>query len=650
MKKIITTIIFIFIINLVISSNALSIHIKSNTIYVDDDGGADYTRIQDAINAANTGDTIYVYNGNYQENLDVYKTLTLEGENRESTIIDGLESDSTISITANNVAINSFTITNCKNSSESAGIYISSDQTIISNNNISRNLGYGIYGENTNGNQIIDNEIIKNNYDGISLISSENNVISNNIIMNHYYNVYHVGIIPRSHGIWLMDVAKTIVSNNTFSDNINSDISVQYSKFINIENNYFIGNSGIFINGELNDLRGHIIENNYVNGKPIYYYKDENDGHVPSDAGQVILVNCNNFKIQNLSIINGDYGIILWYSSNNIIEDNYISNVMDGIYLLYSDNNILNRNTILNVWGNPLQSSSNNIIKNNIYENNTRYGCGLWYSSDNNSVYQNIISNNTEDGVIIAESSNNIISLNSIENNIQSGIEFYKSNNNDIAGNLVRSNLDYGIKFSSFPSSNNNVIHHNILLNNSPYNGYDSGGNIWDLDDLGGNYWDDYIGTDDNGDGFGDQPYNIRGGNEDNFPYMNPITISYPDKPVRPIGPSSGKIKEEFTYNFCGSDSKGLYLYYLVDWGDDSNGVWLGPFHSNLSIDISHIWQSRGEYNIRVKTRNVIGAESVWSDPLSVSMPKNKAINTPVFSFLQNHPILFQLLQRFIKL
>jgi len=66
------------------------------TIYVDDVPGSgpgnpaeDYTSIQDAIDAASAGDTIYIYSGTYYEQVLVTKFLNLEGEDKETTIIQG---------------------------------------------------------------------------------------------------------------------------------------------------------------------------------------------------------------------------------------------------------------------------------------------------------------------------------------------------------------------------------------------------------------------------------------------------------------------------------------------------------------------------------------------------------------------------------
>lgn len=123
-----------------------------------------------------------------------------------------------------------------------------------------------------------------------------------------------------------------------------------------------------------------------------------------------------------------------------------------------------------------------------------------------------------------------------------------------------------------------------------------------------------------------------------------------PNKPSRPSGPSSGKINEEYTFTSSTTDLDGDQLYYLFDWGDSTNSGWLGPLSSGEECSASHTWSERGNYEIKVKAKDIHGAESEWSDPLSVFMPKNKAVNTPFLNFLKNHPyslpILRQLLQK----
>ena len=115
------------------------------TIYVDDDGGADYTRIQDAIDAAKSGDTIYVYEGTYNENIEIDKSIELTGENKENTIIDGGGQDDVVYITANNVVVTDFTSENGGElEPHDAGIDIRSDYSNISQTIIRKNYA-GIY-------------------------------------------------------------------------------------------------------------------------------------------------------------------------------------------------------------------------------------------------------------------------------------------------------------------------------------------------------------------------------------------------------------------------------------------------------------------------------------------------------------------------
>jgi len=122
-----------------------------------------------------------------------------------------------------------------------------------------------------------------------------------------------------------------------------------------------------------------------------------------------------------------------------------------------------------------------------------------------------------------------------------------------------------------------------------------------------------------------------------------------PNKPSKPSGPSSGSPGTEYTYSSSVTDPEGDDVYYWFDWGDGSNSGWLGPFSSGTGTTASHSWDSKRTYSIKVKAKDDGGHVSVWSDPLSVSMPRNKFTNTYLVSlfelFLTKHPILCLLLK-----
>ena len=104
-----------------------------------------------------------------------------------------------------------------------------------------------------------------------------------------------------------------------------------------------------------------------------------------------------------------------------------------------------------------------------------------------------------------------------------------------------------------------------------------------------------------------------------------------PITPDTPIGKSSGSIGEEYNYSISGSDPEQHEIYYLVNWGDGSDIEWFGPYDSGEEVSATHMWDEKGSYEIRVKARDVNGAESDWSEPLVVSMPKTKLVLGSIF-------------------
>ncbi len=113
---------------------------------------------------------------------------------------------------------------------------------------------------------------------------------------------------------------------------------------------------------------------------------------------------------------------------------------------------------------------------------------------------------------------------------------------------------------------------------------------------------------------------------------------SPPNKPNLPSGPTSGASNTEYTYTTSTTDPNGDKISYLFDWGDGSDSGWIDPISSGQTASASHKWMEKGDYQIKVKARDIPSfEESEWSDPLSVSMPKSKPyINIPFLRFLEN--------------
>lgn len=132
----------------------------------------------------------------------------------------------------------------------------------------------------------------------------------------------------------------------------------------------------------------------------------------------------------------------------------------------------------------------------------------------------------------------------------------------------------------------------------------------------------------------------------------DPDSFDWP--PIAPMinGPITGKPGEEYEYTFASKDPDGDDdVYYYVDWGDNTNSDWLGPFMSGEEVMLNHTWEKKGNYNIRAKAKDINDAEGDWGT-LEVTMPRNRAINTQLQQFKQNfilnHPNLLPILQRFL--
>ena len=149
----------------------------------------DYPTIQAAINAANIGSTIFVRNGLYQENIVVDKVLTLQGENREATVINGSFVNSVVTITADGVVFSDFKIIG----GGANGIYIKQTSgTTIKNNLVDSSRSSACFALNfecSNHNSIINNRMIRS-FEGCVLNNSDSNIILNNVMEDNVENLW----------------------------------------------------------------------------------------------------------------------------------------------------------------------------------------------------------------------------------------------------------------------------------------------------------------------------------------------------------------------------------------------------------------------------------------------------------------------------
>jgi len=253
MKRLLRIVIFTLLLT---SISALAFNIKSvkaapEMIYVDDDNTTGpwngtkmnpYQNITNALEHASDNDTIHVYSGTYREHVLVNKSVSIIGENKTTTILDGGGQNRTIiNVIKPYVTIAGFTIQNAADDNLAYGISVSKTENVTIRNNIIATGRYGIllhlsshcrvYANNVSdsyycgiglqgtpsqgarnntfiGNSIIDNQV------GISLNQSSNNIVSWNSIVTNDYGIhfglsvesnrfYHNSLINNTHQVWL---------------------------------------------------------------------------------------------------------------------------------------------------------------------------------------------------------------------------------------------------------------------------------------------------------------------------------------------------------------------------------------------------------------------------------------------------------------
>ena len=186
--------------------------------------------IQNAINNAASGGTVYVNSGTYAETLDINTALTLQGNGSASTILDATGFGDGINVNVNNVTIDGFRLNGVQNAGNNNGIDIDSANATVISNNIISGFDAGVDINVGNANVIDDNTMMNSPY-GIRINQGTNTVITDNTIS---------GI--SNDGLLLNDTTTlTTFTGNAFSTVTDQHIVNQTASSFSLNGNTFDG-------------------------------------------------------------------------------------------------------------------------------------------------------------------------------------------------------------------------------------------------------------------------------------------------------------------------------------------------------------------------------------------------------------------------
>jgi len=281
----------------------------------------DYPTISDAVSHASVGDTILVQGGVYNENVQIDKPLTLQGQNQADTVIvgtGGSTAHAVLTLAADDVKVSGFTITSqsYSNTSQYAyGIWVEGDNCTISNNTI-ENTYIGLWGSTPTSTTITQNTITGNIKDGIRFYGSSQNTISDNNITGNAVS----GIAING---YLNTITNNSITNNFRGIGLGASYSVLFGN--NIQSNQ---ESGIFLSGSQNA----IAENNFAGNKYGVYVTLQLTGPMGNRIFH------NNFAQNYCNAFDNSSGLIEVWDNGSVGGGNFWSDYQTSPYVINNSN------------------------------------------------------------------------------------------------------------------------------------------------------------------------------------------------------------------------------------------------------------------------------------------------------------------------
>ncbi|MEX2683812.1 MAG: NosD domain-containing protein [Candidatus Sigynarchaeota archaeon] len=259
------------------------------------------------------------------------------------------------------------------------GIYITASSNLtVYNNTIKKNFVNGIHlWSNCEDNNISSNHIMDNRINGLLLQDETNTTIERNWFVNNYLanqilysdnlTIKENRVINSTYlGISLIgSPGGIILDSNQVIGTGYLGISLDTSIGVTMVSNIMI-NASLMISGSRSEISSYSIDTtNEVNGKPLYYYHDQNGLAAANftNAGEIIVVNCNSSVISNINCTSASNGIIIYYCKDVLVSNSTLSYFSSaGLLIKASMNCTVLGNTLRNCYEGILIENSTDIV------------------------------------------------------------------------------------------------------------------------------------------------------------------------------------------------------------------------------------------------------------------------------------------------
>lgn len=304
--------------------------------------------IKEAISLADSGDTLFVQSGTYNEsNIQLNKPLTLLGIN--NPIIDGANQGTIIDIVSDSITIKGFQIKNVGTSytKDNAAIHAYKANHFVIENNELTNVFFGMLIEKSQNGTIQNNKVSSNAQEefssgnGVHLWHCKNVAVINNEVWN------------LRDGIYFEFVSESLITNNYSHDNLRYGLHFMFSNNDNYYDNKFVNNgAGVAVMfSKFINMKRNRFYHNWGSASFGLLLKEIYDAEIEDNVFEENTIGIN---VEGSTRIN--------YTNNNLIRNGWAVKIAGGCYA--------NRFVANNFISNSFDVSYNSKMNDNVFENN----------------------------------------------------------------------------------------------------------------------------------------------------------------------------------------------------------------------------------------------------------------------------------------